>query len=223
LRVANARWGVPLSLAVSLFFFLYAGVVRVVRQLVWREPIFFWDDLRNGWKHDACRFALTALFVCAARLAIGLLSGSVVTYLLWGVWVTILLPAALWSLLLTVYYRIGVIGGIRSGLLYHIRTLPVTLGLLLLTALPVFLTVTLAPPLLRYPLLAVLALLWFVPLTMVWLLYACRLFDRTINRTQYPSVYRRGLRPDPSDLPQPPTPPSRQDGDSPDSSGEESP
>lgn len=54
----------------------------------------FGDDFRRGFRSDAFRFALIALFTAAVRLFIGSLSGSVVTYLLFGVYLTPVLPVA---------------------------------------------------------------------------------------------------------------------------------
>ncbi len=208
LRAANVRYGLPLLLAVVLFFLVYAGIVRVVRQLVWREPVFFGDDFRNGWRSDALRFGIIAAFAGVVRLLIGSLSGSAVTYLLFGVYVTLVLPVAIWVLLQNVYYKIGVFGSIRNGILHYLRSLPVTLALLLVTALPLFACLTFVPVVVRYPLLLLFALFGVVPLTMLWLLYASHLFDCTINRETYPGIWRRGLRPLPPEENSPPDAPS---------------
>ena len=199
LRMANIRYGLPLVLAAALFFMVFAGVVRVLRQLLWREPVFFGDDFRRGFRSDAFRFALIALFTAAVRLFIGSLSGSVVTYLLFGVYLTLVLPVAAWTLLQNVYYKVSVFGGVRNGVLHYLRSLPVTLLLVLATALPLFAALTFVPIVVRYPLLILFALFGIVPLAMMWLLYASHLFDRTINRETYPEIWRRGLRPLPPD------------------------
>lgn len=197
LRAANIRYGLPLTLAVALFFLVVSGVARVLRQLLWREPVFFGDDFRRGFRCDALRFALVAWFTSLVRLLIGSLSGSAVTYILFGVYFTLVLPAAAWTLLQNVYYRVSLFGGIRNGVLHYLRALPMTLLLVAATALPLFALLTFAPIVVRYPLLLLFALFGAVPLMMVWLLCASRLFDRTINRETYPEIYRRGLRPEP--------------------------
>lgn len=159
----------------------------------------FGDDFRRGFRSDAFRFALIALFTAAVRLFIGSLSGSVVTYLLFGVYLTLVLPVAAWTLLQNVYYKVSVFGGVRNGVLHYLRSLPVTLLLVLATALPLFAALTFVPIVVRYPLLILFALFGIVPLAMMWLLYASHLFDRTINRETYPEIWRRGLRPLPPD------------------------
>lgn len=74
-----------------------------------------------------------------------------------------------------------------------------TLLFVLVTVLLLFAALTFAPIVVRYPLLILFALFGIVPLAMMWLLYASRLFDRTINRETYPGIRRRGLRPLPPD------------------------
>lgn len=133
------------------------------------------------------------------RLFIGSLSGSVVTYLLFGVYLTPVLPVAAWTLLQNVYYKVSVFGGVRNGVLHYLRSLPVTLLFVLATALPLFAALTFAPVIVRYPLLILFALFGIVPLAMMWLLYASHLFDHTINRETYPGIWRRGLHPLPPD------------------------
>lgn len=81
---------------------------------------------------------------------------------------------------------------------------PLTLLLTLATVAPLWSVETLLRPypIARYVLLLLWAVLAAVPIIMAWLLVASDTFDEAINRTHYPTVYRRGLRP----LPQRETP-----------------
>lgn len=101
------------------------------------------------------------------RLFIGSLSGSVVTYLLFGVYLTPVLPVAAWTLLRNVYDKVSVFGGVRNGVLHYLRSLPVTLLFVLVTVLPLFAALTFAPAIVRYPLLLLFALFGIVPLAMM--------------------------------------------------------
>ncbi len=195
-RTANTKYGVLFALAIGLFFLFYAGVIRVLRQLTWREPIFFGEDYRNGFKFDAFRFALVGVFVGIVHTLVKSLSDSVVTYLLQGVYLTIVLPSFAWFILQNVYYKVDFLGGLRNGILHYLRSLPVTLLLLFLTFLPFISVTVFAPTLVRYVGLILLAVFWTVPVTMVWLLYASHLFDITTNRENYPQIYRRGMTDD---------------------------
>lgn len=194
MRVADMRYGLLMILAVTLSATLFSAVVRVVRQLVWREPIFFSDDLKNGLRNDAGRFAIAGFFLSLVSYLIELMDGSGVTYILYGLYIVLILPVMAWVLLQTVYYRIGGFSAIRNGLFHYLQTLPVTLLLVALTAVPYLLVTLLAGNfIVKYVLLLLLGLFGIAPLTMAWLLYALHHFDRTINREQYPQIWRRGL------------------------------
>lgn len=194
LRVADMRYGLLMLVAVTLSAALFSSVVRVVRQFVWREPIFFSDDLKNGLRNDAGRFALVGFFLSLVSYLIELMDGSGVTYILYGIYIVLILPVMAWVLLQTVYYRIGVFAAIRNGLFHYLQTLPATLLLVAATAVPFLLVTLLAGNLIvKYVLLLLLGLFGIPPLTMAWLLYALHHFDRTINRLQYPQIWRRGL------------------------------
>lgn len=193
---ARLKYGFMSVLAFTLFFTFFSGAMRIIRQLVWREPIFWKEDFWNGIRNDSGRFALISFLTATINYLIGLLDGSGVTYILYGIYAGLILPVMIWSLLQTVYYKVGFFMSIRNGVLYYLKTLPSTLLIILVTAFPFWIVIELIPLMLvKYIVLFVLALFYIVPITMVWLLFACRHFDEFLNKEQYPSVYRRGLRP----------------------------
>ena len=193
---ARLKYGFMSVLAFTLFFTFFSGAMRIIRQLVWREPIFWKEDFGNGIRNDSGTFALISFLTATINYLIGLLDGSGVTYILYGIYAGLILPVMIWSLLQTVYYKVGFFMSIRNGVLYYLKTLPSTLLIILVTAFPFWIVIELIPLMLvKYIVLFVLALFYIVPITMVWLLFACRHFDEFLNKEQYPSVYRRGLRP----------------------------
>ncbi len=193
---ARMRYGIMSVLTFTLFFAIFAGLVRIIRQFVWREPVFWKEDFAAGLKNDSGRFALVAFFVAVLDYIIGLLDGSVLTYIFFGIFVGLILPVMIWTLLQTVYYKIGFFGSLKNGILYYLKTLPVTLLLVLVTVLPFWLITELVPiPLVKYLAIFLLGLVYIVPITMIWLLFANKYFDEILNKKQYPSIYRRGLRP----------------------------
>ena len=193
---ANLKYGFLSVLAFTLFFTLFSGAMRIIRQLVWRDPIFWKEDYISGMKNDSVRYAIISFLIAIINYLIGLLDGSVVTYILYGIFVGLILPVMIWSLLQTVYYKVGFFMGIRNSVLYYLKTLPLTLLMIIVTVLPFWIVTELIPiNLVKYISLFVLALFYIIPIAMVWLLFACRYFDEFLNKEQYPSVYRKGLRP----------------------------
>ena len=197
---ANVVFGALELLASVLFFVLFSGVAQILRQLCWGEPVFFSDDFKRGVRENAGRFAVIGFFLSLVRYLLGLLSGSAYFYLLFGIFAAIFLPLGLWILLQTLYYRLRWAQVIKNATFYLVRTFPMTVLLLVCTVVPFFLVSTFVTMLtVRYLLLVVLAVLYVVPLTMAWILYALQTFDENINKQHHPEVYRRGLRPIASD------------------------
>ncbi len=196
----NVVFGALELLASVLFFVLFSGVAQILRQLCWGEPVFFSDDFKRGVRENAGRFAVIGFFLSLVRYLLGLLSGSAYFYLLFGIFAAIFLPLGLWILLQTLYYRLRWAQVIKNATFYLVRTFPMTVLLLVCTVVPFFLVSTFVTMLtVRYLLLVVLAVLYVVPLTMAWILYALQTFDENINKQHHPEVYRRGLRPIASD------------------------
>lgn len=197
---ANVVFGAFELLASVLFFVLFSGVAQILRQLCWGEPVFFSDDFKRGVRENAGRFAVIGFFLSLIRYLLGLLSGSTYYYLLFGIFAALFLPLGFWVLLQTLYYRLRWAQVIKNATFYLVRTFPMTVLLLVCTVAPFFLVSTFVTMLtVRYLLLVVLAVLYVVPLTMAWILYALQTFDENINKQHHPEVYRRGLRPIASD------------------------
>lgn len=197
---ANAVFGALELLASVFFFVLFSGVAQILRQLCWGEPVFFSDDFKRGVRENAGRFTVVGVLLSLIRYLLGLLSGSVYFYLLFGIFAALFMPLGLWILLQTLYYRLRWAEVIKNATFYLVRTFPMTVLLLACTVVPFFLVSTFVTMLtVRYLLLVVLAVLYVVPLTMAWILYALQTFDENINKQHHPEVYRRGLRPIASD------------------------
>ena len=174
-----------------------AGIVRVFRRLVWGEAVFFKQDFIAGIKANGKSYTLI-FFLSGVVCFIDNLVASfqfpseLVKYIPWGISIVLLLPIALFVLAQTLIYtnKAGVLLK-NSGVLY-IKSAPVTILFLLVLVLPaaaqfiplVFVKFAL------YVLLIVLALPFYI---FALLLYDVSLFDRFINREQYPELYKRGI------------------------------
>lgn len=193
---ANAIYGFANIFAFALFAALFSGIVRVIRQLLWGEPLFFWDDFKNGIKSDALRFAVIAFLLALMDYLLNLLDNSMMTYALFGTFIAVVLPIAMWVLLQSVYYSLKLSGILKNAAIYHIKTFPVTLLLIACTAVPFWLVGVIPIIAVKYLVFTLLAVFGVLPLAMTWLLYACHTFDRYVNKEHYPSIYRKGMRPE---------------------------
>lgn len=181
----------------AIFALFFSGVVQVLRQMLWDEPLFFRDDFKNGLKSNAIRFATAALLLAAIKFLLNLYVAGVIRYVLNGIFVSFVLPTAAWYALQGVYYKAPTISAIKNAEVLYLKTVPATLLLLLATIVPFWIVNRFVSMLaVRYAAVLALALLYVVPLTMCWMLYACHTFDELVNKEHNPQIYRKGMQPE---------------------------
>ena len=181
----------------AVFFCLMAGIVQIIRQLIWGEPIFFGDDFKNGMKGNAIRFLLLSLIIGANSYVLRLMSDSTLSYILFPIYSVILIPIALWMGTQWSYYKLGWIASIKNGFLFYIKTFPATLLMTACTVIPFYLAINFVGNFpIKYVVLVVLSVLYVPFLMTAWVAYACGIFDRYVNKEHYPSIYRKGLGPE---------------------------
>ncbi|HCY51210.1 MAG TPA: hypothetical protein DHU65_00710 [Clostridiales bacterium] len=180
-----------------------AGSARVLRQIIWDEPLFFFEDFKDGIKIYGGQFAL-AMFLYGLCAYTAVFFSSATNGILYaialGLGVFILLPAMFfWLSERTVYAsRIG--ENIRNGFMFYVRTLFKSIGMLLLAFLPFTLEYVLEffglyNFIFKYSYLLICTFL-FLPLgIMLWLLYTYSVFDKYINAELFPEILHKGFYP----------------------------
>lgn len=180
-----------------------AGSARVLRQIIWDEPMFFFEDFKDGIKIYGGQFAL-AMFLYGLCSYTAVFFSSAANGILYaialGLGVFILLPAMFfWLSERTVYAnRIG--ENIRNGFMFYVRTLFKSIGMLLLAFLPFILEYVLEffglyNFIFKYSYLLICTFL-FLPLgMMLWLLYTYSVFDKYINAELFPEILHKGFYP----------------------------
>ena len=180
-----------------------AGSARVLRQIIWDEPLFFFEDFKDGIKIYGGQFAL-AMFLYGLCAYTAVFFSSAANGILYaiasGLGVFILLPAMFfWLSERTVYAsRIG--ENIRNGFMFYVRTLFKSIGMLLLAFLPFTLEYVLEffglyNFIFKYSYLLICTFL-FLPLGIIlWLLYTYSVFDKYINAELFPEILHKGFYP----------------------------
>lgn len=178
-----------------------AGSARVLRQIIWDEPLFFFEDFKDGIKIYGGQFAL-AMFLYGLCAYTAVFFSSATNGILYAIalelGVFILLPAMFfWLSERTVYAsRIG--ENIRNGFMFYVRTLFKSIGMLLLAFLPFILEYVLEffglyNFIFKYSYLLICTFL-FLPLgIMLWLLYTYSVFDKYINAELFPEILHKGF------------------------------
>lgn len=180
-----------------------AGSARVLRQIIWDEPLFFSEDFRDGIKIYGGQFAL-AMFLYGLCSYTAVFFSSAANGILYaialGLGVFILLPAMFFWLSERTVYANKIGENIRNGFMFYVRTLFKSIGMLLLAFLPFILEYVLEffglyNFIFKYSYLLICTFL-FLPLgIMLWLLYTYSVFDKYINAELFPEILHKGFYP----------------------------
>ena len=180
-----------------------AGSARVLRQIIWDEPLFFFEDFKDGIKIYGGQFAL-AMFLYGLCAYTAVFFSSTTNGILYaialGLGVFILLPAMFFWLSERTVYANKIGENIRNGFMFYVRMLFKSIGMLLLAFLPFTLEYVLEffglyNFIFKYSYLLICTFL-FLPLgIMLWLLYTYSVFDKYINAELFPEILHKGFYP----------------------------
>lgn len=173
-----------------------SGIVRVLRQLIWGEPIFFWTDFKRGIKQNALRFvevfAVAAIVNAASVACSAFLGGSFVGYVPYGVLIFFVIPLGLFVLAQSAVYDVGLGKATTNALAFYGKRLWQTL---LFTAISLLFALLHLMPIsaVKYLLVSLCSVFLLPMYIMAWLLAACNAFDEIINKDKFPELYDRGV------------------------------
>ena len=173
-----------------------AGVMLIIRQLVWGEGVFFFEDMLEGIKSNGKNYVIIAFIL-------GLLSFLLNTFLPLGTNPLYIVVNVLFALLTfpptgfmvsqIVIYKNTFFKYLHDGVFLAVRNVPMTLLFLLLFLLPGALGMNFLPFAAKYIILVIFFLLPAPMLLTGWFLYSCSVFDKYINIEQYPEIYDKGV------------------------------
>jgi len=180
-----------------------AGCVRIIRQIVWGEGVFVWQDFKLGVKNNAKMYALVffaagligALCTCVADT---FLAGSAWALVPLSVCTVVLLPAAILVCAQVAIYNNRWYSYIKNAFLMYLKKVPVCLLGALCLALPLlvgqildmFSVINFVWPNLA---LAVYTCFIFPFILTGVFLSCCYIFDIYINKDRYPEIYKKGI------------------------------
>jgi len=175
----------------------FAGVMKVLRQLVWGEGVFFHEDFWSGVRQNGGYFALT--FVLAGLVhaldRFVLTINFSVQFLLYAplaVSIFVLLPMAFFILTQTTIYRNKYGTLVKNSGYFFIKTVPQSWLFVLIAALP-FALEFLPFFIVKYVVWILLAIFALPLFLTARFLFDCSVYDKFINKTQYPDIYDKGV------------------------------
>lgn len=174
-----------------------AGVMKLLKQLIYDEPIFFKDDFLSGIKENFKSFLLISFLTGLLNLisnTIAILFDNVLI-------VKILFPALNFALFYPVLfvciflsstYSNNLMTTIKSSIVIYIKHFPTVFLCFVLTyGVTFFQYIDIM--LLKYLLILFVLLIYFPILFLASYLNQIRIYDSLINKDQFPSYYLKGL------------------------------
>lgn len=192
LRFAEALIDIPCYVIVCVGL---SGTVRVTRQMVWAEPLFFANDFADGIKQNWLTFCLCGFLVSLLNVYLAFAEssgGGLPAYLPLGVVTIVVLPTALWMMAASSVYNIGIGKNITNSFVLYIKTPFVTWLFVALFA-SVAISGLIGFVALRCIFLAVFIVVLLPALVMLWQLVCYSYFDKFINKQAYPEIVDKGI------------------------------
>lgn len=192
LRFAEALIDIPCYVIVCVGL---SGTVRVTRQMIWAEPLFFANDFADGIKQNWLTFCLCGFLVSLLNVYLAFAEssgGGLPAYLPLGVVTIVVLPTALWMMAASSVYNIGIGKNITNSFVLYIKTPFVTwlfVALFASVAIPGLIGFVA----LRCIFLAVFIVVLLPALVMLWQLVCYSYFDKFINKQAYPEIVDKGI------------------------------
>ena len=192
LRFAEALIDIPCYVIVCVGL---SGMVRVTRQMIWAEPLFFANDFADGIKQNWLTFCLCGFLVSLLNVYLAFAEssgGGLPAYLPLGVVTIVVLPTALWMMAASSVYNIGIGKNITNSFVLYIKTPFVTwlfVALFASVAIPGLIGFVA----LRCIFLAVFIVVLLPALVMLWQLVCYSYFDKFINKQAYPEIVDKGI------------------------------
>lgn len=182
-----------------------SGAFYVMRRLVWREDLHFFKDFCRGIKQNApqsiCAGVLFSVFVGALSYTVNTLNLNV--KLGSAYWIVVILQAFLVAvavmLLMFQYcsiavYSDGMFKIVKNSFFLVWMSLPRTTLILLAALAPILLLLTFNSVYWIYLVVMIfMALVGFAYGILLFTLHAHNVFDRFINKNNFPQIYKKGL------------------------------
>lgn len=183
----------------SFYFtaFLFGGVVRIIRQLIWGEPVFFKEDLIIGGKQNYKFGAILSTFFGAVLVLNSLVlftkPSVIVQSLPMALFIAFLLPPLLLTYFQGTIYNGNFKSLFHNSVLIYIKKAPHALLFTFILILPFFFKFIDSFLVLKYILIVASILFLVVFFIMMFSLFSCYVFDIYINPQFYPEIVRKGM------------------------------
>jgi len=173
-----------------------AGIIKIVKRLCFLDPVFFMEDFKAGikdsGKHMFFLFFIFGLIQLFNDYALAN-ANSFVAVIPSCISFTIAYPTFMFMIMALAIYNITFGKCLYVSFMLYIKSALKTL-LVYIVALVPFLILLLFNNLVTKYVIFMIELIFIIPILLVGVFdYCCLVFDKQINQTQYPEIYRKGL------------------------------
>ena len=174
-----------------------AGSIRIIKNLVWQDPIFFKQDFIDGIKANAMRYIVYSLFIglihYLSRMAILLnLNVPIISYLPSAISLGVFLPVVLFNFVQSQIYNISLLQEVKNGFLLYIRTFFTTFAATIIASAPIgfyFISFIYVKAVVE-----IIYVVFILPIVLLGeLLYFFSKLDRFVNKEHHPEIYDKGI------------------------------
>lgn len=183
----------------SLYFAcLFVGpIVRIIRQLVWNEPLFFKEDfikgLKNNYKNGAIVATMTGIVMVITKVTLLIGNNGIVQAIPLALFLAFIVPPMILTYCMGSIYNGKFFKLFKNSILIYIKEAPLMIVFAFLLVGPIFLSFMDNNLIAKY-IIAACLLFFVIPLTsIIYYLYANHIFDKWINKEKFPDFYKKGI------------------------------
>lgn len=186
------------NIITSMIFSLgLAGAIKIIKRLVWNEPIFYAHDIFEGIKENIV-FFLTAAFIISLTYALSQIvilfnvGGQYLMYLPKVIFLIFVCPLFLEALSFSFIYKCKIITALKAGLIFGIKCYPS--AIISSSIFSIFLLLNLIPYIFIKLGIIILVMLFLFPIFLLGIFAnQMRLYDKHFNPQNYPELVGIGL------------------------------
>ena len=173
------------------------GLTRVIRQIAWEEPLFFFKDFTDGikmnYKHISIHLFVLSLIYLISDVSLYIqMRFQILSYIPYGIFFLVAIPMTLYNVSQTNIYIISNIKATKNSMLFLLKSVPVCILFSAIIALVIF--VGFIPNITIKILVYILLVMLLFPIYyLAWFLYSCSVFDKYLNVNYYPEIVDKGI------------------------------
>ncbi len=206
IMIFQGLYGFAYAIAAVILSVGLSGAFFLMRKQLWNEGVSFFRDFGTGIKKNWLSFIVSSLLfsftVSIFNFALSMMYTDQLFgyyYLLFIIFIVLLIFLIcpyLISLQMNTIYKVGFFRGLKNAVLLSLSNLPLILLSVLCSSALLVCAFFIPVPLAKFIIIGLYCLFGFGNGVLIVSIIDLYVFDETINKNQYPEIYRKSLFPD---------------------------